>query len=69
MFPPWPRTLGCRSLLMAHLEGSAFTFASLHVVPDSLPSVRTKSSSQVPSTHICAGPPLQGQGQGTPGTE
>lgn len=52
----------------AHLDGSTLTFAALRVVPGRPPSVRRKSSGQVPSTHtpqedtLMAGVPCPGSG-------
>lgn len=56
----WPRSLECPSLLVAHLDASALTFATLHVVPGSLPSRKKKFSGQVPSTHTLRRDTLMG---------
>lgn len=42
---------GMSCMLVAYLDGSALTFAALHVVPGPPASTRRKSSGQVPSTH------------------
>lgn len=58
--PTWLRSLGCPGLLVAHLDGSALSFSTLHVVP--VPCQARGESSpvkcQAPTPH--AGAPTLG---------